>query len=287
MANLEQVWTSLEGLGLNRVEAEVYVTLVQHGPLSGYRVGQLLGRPDANVYKALASLANRRLALEQTGERKTYRATPFPEIVDALRADLESRTELAAAEVGRIAAVAADDWALYHVSTYEHAIGKASALFDDATTSILIDAPAAIVEEFRAPLERAAARGVAVLIKSYTDAGIRGATNAFSDESARTYDRWLVDWLNVVVDASNTIIVYFARDAEHSVLQGVWTESPYLSWTLHSTLFSEITMTCIQAAVERDPHAPIASVMADLVAFPLPAGHASVTKGFRKPRVMP
>ncbi len=126
MTDLEQALASLEALGLSRLEAEVYVTLIQHGPLSGYRIAQLLGRPDANVYKALASLANRRLTLEQTGERKLHRATPFPEIVDGLRADLELRTKLAAAEVGRIAKAAADDWALYHVSTYEQAIVKAN-----------------------------------------------------------------------------------------------------------------------------------------------------------------
>lgn len=43
----------LLAIGLNDLEADVYLLLLQEEALTGYKVGKLLGKPAANVYSTL------------------------------------------------------------------------------------------------------------------------------------------------------------------------------------------------------------------------------------------
>lgn len=60
----------LRQLGLNQLEAEVYAFLLPNEPMTAYAIGTALGKPTANVYKAIEHLA--RLG---AGRRRTSAAS--------------------------------------------------------------------------------------------------------------------------------------------------------------------------------------------------------------------
>ena len=67
----------LHSLGLNRLEAEVYTFLLeQPEPVTAYRAGRALGRPTANVYKAIEALARKGAVVIDEGSTRLCRPSP-------------------------------------------------------------------------------------------------------------------------------------------------------------------------------------------------------------------
>ena len=54
---IEMAMGTLQDLGLNRLEAQVYLATLQCSePMTAYRISQVVGKPAANVYAAVANL---------------------------------------------------------------------------------------------------------------------------------------------------------------------------------------------------------------------------------------
>ena len=82
-------------LGLNQLEAETYLYLLTHDLQTGYRIGQALGKPSANVYKALEALARKGAVMIEEGESRTCRAIPMTEFLSHLEASFhQTATQL-------------------------------------------------------------------------------------------------------------------------------------------------------------------------------------------------
>jgi HTH-type transcriptional regulator, sugar sensing transcriptional regulator len=84
----------LQQLGFNGSEARVYVTLLQHGPLSGYELAKVSGVPRANVYSVLQKLEGRGAVTrldKRAGTR--YAPVPFIELLEKLRQRYEQALE--------------------------------------------------------------------------------------------------------------------------------------------------------------------------------------------------
>ena len=75
---------SLRDLGFNDLEAEVYMFLLPSEPITAYRIGRAIGRPTANVYKAVESLARRGAVVIEEGEQRTCRAVPVVDLTKQL-----------------------------------------------------------------------------------------------------------------------------------------------------------------------------------------------------------
>src|SRR5262245_65667787 len=73
----------LGSLGFGEYEARVYVSLLAHGPLSGYEVSKRSGVPRPNVYPALQRLEERGAVTALAARRGArYAARPAAELLD-------------------------------------------------------------------------------------------------------------------------------------------------------------------------------------------------------------
>ena len=59
MKSKDKIFESLKQLGLNNLEAEVYIHLLTNYPMTAYKVGKGINKPTANVYKAIESLSKK------------------------------------------------------------------------------------------------------------------------------------------------------------------------------------------------------------------------------------
>src|SRR5262245_33241006 len=67
----------VSALGFTELEAATYAYLVQHSPATGYRIAHGIGKPIANTYKAIESLARKgAVVIEQTGNRLCRAVSP-------------------------------------------------------------------------------------------------------------------------------------------------------------------------------------------------------------------
>lgn len=141
----EESVRALVELGLTGLKAEIYTALVQHPPLTGYRLAQVLGKPAANVYKAIESLQAKGAIIVDEGANRVCHAVPAEELPGALERGFRERRERAAVALTELQRVPADD-RVYQLRSREQVMERWRRMLARAERVALLDA-------FPAPLE--------------------------------------------------------------------------------------------------------------------------------------
>lgn len=81
---------ALNKAGFTGQEALIYLTLGQHGELSGYEAAKIAGISRSNAYSALSSLVEKGGAFVIEGKTKKYTATPKEELLQNIRRSFEA-----------------------------------------------------------------------------------------------------------------------------------------------------------------------------------------------------
>lgn len=79
--------------GLTRQEANLYLTLLSHGELSGYEAAKLTGISRSNTYNALAGLVEKGAAYIMEENAVRYTAVPFREFSGNVIRRLQQKQE--------------------------------------------------------------------------------------------------------------------------------------------------------------------------------------------------
>jgi predicted transcriptional regulator len=236
---------TLAALGFTETEAALYCELLRSGPATGYRLAQAVGKAPANIYQALAALAQKGAVLVDETEAKAYRAIAPSELLGALQQGFETRRAEAQAALEALHAPAADD-RIYHLKTLPQVYERARAMIARAREIILCDLFPAPLAELAPSLERAAAQGVTVGALVYAEAQGLAFPTILSGAAAFANARWPGLQLSLVVDASEHLVALVSPDGTR-VLHGIWSDSPYLACLKHSGLASEIRLAASDA----------------------------------------
>jgi hypothetical protein len=232
----------LKEFGFSGLEAETYLTLLRLRRATGYRVGQVLGKPVANVYKALDSLQRKGAVLvDESSKSRVFCPLPITEYLQQQASAFAARRTRLEARLERYAASSIDE-GIFPLETIEQVYDRAARLTREATQVILVDAFPGPLRRIEPDLERAASSGVKVLIRSYGQpADPRTASSAGGTPWVEARQGLPVEWLNVVVDGREHVLALIdAR--EQTVVQAVWSKSRFLSLYLHNGAFCEIVL---------------------------------------------
>ena len=244
----------LRSLGLNGLEAEVYVTLLTHEPMTPYRVGTLLGRATANVYKAVESLSQRGAVLIEEGESRTCRAVPVRQFLRELEREFLSVTREAAAALSQLAPPPVDE-RVYRLQTVPQVIERASEMIETgATTILVIDGFPRLLAEILPSIRRAVRRHVRVYVQAYEPVTISGAHVTVTPVGPEAVGHWRSEQLNVVADGREQLLALVSSDLR-TVYQAIWSQSLYLSCILHAGRVCEQTVQRL-IALRRDRQLP-------------------------------
>jgi sugar-specific transcriptional regulator TrmB len=232
---------ALVELGLTGLEADVYTCLLRERDATGYRVSAALGKPVANTYKALQSLAAKGAIVIGEGRSRICRAVPPSELLGRLERAFDSRKTRAAQALARLPGAPADD-RVYQMRSREQVFERCRLLLDGALHVVLLDVFPGPLTELTSEIEATQKRGVDVYIKTYRTTGVK-ATQVTVDPLGDTVtERWPGEWLNMVADGAGYVHAFLTLDGEH-VHQAVWSESAYLAWVYHSALWSELALS--------------------------------------------
>ena len=250
----EQAIELLRQLGLNQLESEVYVFLLQHPPVTAYRVGKMLGRPTANVYKAIEALSRRGAVLVEEGDNRLCRAVPADEFLHHIKGRFLRTTEGAADTLSKLQRPSFDE-RVYRVETVAGVLDRVRTMLAAAETIALVDAFPRSLEFLRTDIAEAVARGVQIRVEAYGPFEMDGADVVVVDHPEESLTGWGGEQLNVVVDGRQVLIALL--DAELTrVEQAIWSGSPYLSCLLHAGISAELTVLKIRAYVDSAPDSP-------------------------------
>ncbi len=239
---------ALAELGFTALEAEVYLLLLAESPATGYRIAQRLGKPTANVYKALESLEQKGSILVEEGSNRLARAIDPDELLAQADRGFRARRDRAARALAQMR-TATGDQKLYPLRDYDQVFERVRAMLDRAEKLAILDVFPAPFTLLRPSIEAAVARGVDVFLELYERTELKGADIVLSWTPDQTLQRWPGEAIHLVADAREWLIALLAR-GERRVLQAFWSASPFLAATQHTCLVSDYMTMKLRRLIE-------------------------------------
>ncbi|WP_395373789.1 TrmB family transcriptional regulator [Marinicella sp. W31] len=231
----------LQTIGFTHLESEIYVYLQMNGPSTGYAVAKGVGKPTANVYKALASLTSKGGASSSKSDNTTYVAVDWENIISQQQNIFNQNIEKLEESLKKLPKHDVDEQ-VYQVAEFRQIIEHGNALIKKAEYILLADLEPKSIKWFNEELQNAAKRGVEVRVKAYSSEKIDGVfvTNRKNGEEvwAKTNDIAF----HICADGVETVMGMIRSD-EKTVIQAFHTQSVFFSMTVYYALLYGLIIT--------------------------------------------
>jgi len=238
----------LVDLGFTGAEAEVYIFLLSESPASAYRIAQVSGKPAAQTYRALESLARRGAVLVAEDKTRLWRAVPLDACLDNLQRTFFERRARAAEQLRRLPRPSSDH-RVYRLTSPGHVIEQCRALLKSAKQIALIDVFPVPFRDLKDDIEKLVERKVSVAVKLYEDIELDGATlRVVAGDRKEVLDRWIGEQINLVIDGREFLSALLTKDGR-GVHYAFWSANPYLSAMSYNGLICEMTLSLLSEGV--------------------------------------
>lgn len=245
--------TALAQLGFTDLESRAYCELLRHGPASGYRLSQLLGKAAANVYQTLGSLAQKGAVIVSDGVKETRTFSPLPprQLLSILQQSFEQRTQDALEVLEQVHKPTPDE-RVYTIGTVLQVIERARDMLSRAKEIVLFDFFPGIYDLLRPEVDAARARGVTVAGIAYEERHVEAGMPINRESMELVGSRWPGLGLILITDGCEYVIAQLSKDMNR-VLNAVWTDSVFLSCIFHSAVAADIRLVALRS----DPSDPL------------------------------
>lgn len=239
----EESVEALRALGFTGLESEVYTFLVQESPATGYRIAQALGKPAANVYKAIEALEGKETVLAEEGTPRLYRAVPTDELLMRLDRDFQGRRAQAKRALSKLHSSPQDD-RVYPLRSREQVLERARTMLLHSQRLVLMDAFPDPLEALRPDIEATAARGVHVILKVFLPTELPGVEVVPNPRGEDVMAMYPGQWLILIADGAEVLIASLDTDRQ-TIHQAIWSRGAALSWILHASFAAEILLSTL------------------------------------------
>jgi len=197
---------ALTALGFSLNEGRAYAALLQHGPQTGYEVGQRAQVPRSAVYGALRRLVSVGAARSIAGTPERFVASPPDTLLALLRKRFDAQAESLEGAIASLE-VSPEVPDAYSVKGYERVLEEAERLVRTAESKLLLTGWPRELVQLRGALDEAAARGVTITLFSHSalPEGIPGTRFSYGLEE-RALESFWKHRLVVVADDRRTLI---------------------------------------------------------------------------------
>ncbi|KQM79601.1 hypothetical protein ASE90_11220 [Sphingomonas sp. Leaf67] len=238
---------ALTSFGFTELESRLYCELLRTGSASGYRLAQRVGKAAANVYQSLNSLTQKGAVLvsDDLEDTRTYSPVSPQQLMKTLKDSFEERHTDALAKLKAVYTPQNDE-RVYSVQGVQQIFERARTMLASAKEIVLIDFFPEIYDLLREDVEAVRSRGVTVAGIAYRP-GDAGADMPLNKDAAELVSsRWPGLGLIIIADGRQYLVAQLSRDMT-KVLNGVWTDSVFLSCVFHSAVAADIRLVALRA----------------------------------------
>ncbi|MCW3096568.1 MAG: transcriptional regulator, TrmB [Chthonomonadaceae bacterium] len=246
---IEDCVQALTKLGFTPLEAEIYAFLVQESPVTGYRIAQALGKPAANVYKAIEALETKGAVLIDQGANRVCRAVPTDELLSQLDRAFQQRRSQAADALADLRVSEQDD-RVYQLRSREQVFERCRSMLARCKSLALFDIFPDPLEALQPDIEATAARGVRVTLKAFVPVEVPGVDVVLNPRGTDVMANYPGQWIILIIDGAELLIASLNANRK-DVHQAIWTSSVTLSWIFHCSFAAEILMTTLFHHIEK------------------------------------
>jgi len=236
---------SLKQLGLNQLEAEVYLHLLSNKQMTAYKVGKSINKPTANVYKAIDSLSKKGAVLIESNKSKYCKAVAPNEFLSHYEKDILDKTQKLKASLHNLENDF-DDEKTYSIESVPLVFERFETMMAKAKVIAVIDAFPKALDTVLDSIDKAIKRGVEVYIQAYKPVEILGADIATSNIAEKAMDHWNSEQLNLIIDGEE-YLVSLMNNSLTKVIQASWSTNYFMACTLHAGRMHEQTLIKIDA----------------------------------------
>ena len=228
----------LQSLGLNALESDVYTLLLAESePVTAYRIGKKLGKPTANVYKAIDALVRKGAVITDQSEPRLCRPVRAEEFLGHLQKSFTATVDQVRDGLAKLGEPPPDE-RVYHLHSAPLVLERAHAMLRRAERIVVIEAYPSAAAELQGVIQETIDRQVEVYLQLYAPLAIEGGHVVHTYEGEASREHWRSEQLNIALDGRELLLALF-KDPLDEVFQALWTNSLYLSCLLHAGMLRE------------------------------------------------
>ncbi len=239
----EQCVEDIIELGFSRIEAEIFVFLVQRPSATGYQVAKALGRPNSNIYRALDTLQTKGAVLLADGDKRLYRAVAIEELTGQITRRVEEKGQRAVTNIAALSERESDD-RIYSLTTVDQMYASCRRLLEGCEEVAFLDLSPLPLEALRPDIEAAAARGARIGIQVYEGVEIPGVEVVKHPRPAQVREHLPLQAVVLIVDGVRCLLGATDKSGQR-VYSCLWSESVFLSYFMMGYMNSELTLNRI------------------------------------------
>jgi len=238
MHQQEKGISALKALGLTEIEALVYSFLLKKNPETGYGIAQTIGKPVANIYKAIKSLEYKGAVMVEEDTKRLYRPLPLTEFMSLLERQFKDNKESVLQELTRMESIAEDE-RVYQMRSVDQILEQSRAMLKRAEQIVLIDVFPKILRPLISDIQKTAQREIEIIIKAYDSISIPNVEVIIDSRGAKVVKDYPGQWLRIAIDAREHLLAFLSSDIKY-VHQAIWSSSRFLSFLHYCGIRDEI-----------------------------------------------
>lgn len=242
MANISEI---LLDIGLNKLEAEVYIHMLTNKPSTAYKIGRQINKPTANVYKAIESLAKKGAVIIEDNKNKLCKAVSSDEFLNHYQNSIIEKTNSAKDFLANLRNEATDENS-YTIESVPLVFERFKSMMKRCKRIAVVDAFPKALQRVIGSIEDATKRGVEVYVEAYQPTSIKGADVVCAVIGEKALSHWKSQQLNLIIDGEEHLIALMDDNLE-TVKQATWSSNNYMSCILHAGCLREQTIMKIMA----------------------------------------
>lgn len=240
--SIEILKDMLKDIGLNNLESEIYITLVQMPGITGYKIAGLISKAIANTYKALNQLENKGLVVcSESDGSKAYSAIQIDEYLDRLEYEFSEKRKNIVLKMNEIK-TKQTSFGNYNLTDKNQVFERAKTMINNAKNVLLVDVFPKPYDQIKISIDkRIEDKGLDIRLKLYNqdNSDCKNVINAFNGEEIVNESDG--SWLIVCRDSVESLICVFNKDTDE-LIHAVWSTDPFLCLTLYNGLANEFML---------------------------------------------
>jgi len=244
---IEKASEKLCNIGFTQLESEVYLFLLMHSANTGYATAKGIGKPVANVYKAIESLAHKGAIEYSMGDSKLCNAVAWKQLLATQQKNFSDNLDTLSDCLEQLPDQQQDEQ-VYQMHNAKQVLDQAIATINNAEAILLADIDPSALEKLSQPLIEAANRGVEVRVKLYQAAELPGVHITLRQNGEDVYEQTNDIQFNLCADGNAMTIALFTADLS-SVIQAFRSESALMALSLHNKLLYELVLTQLKEVI--------------------------------------
>jgi len=246
LTKFDTIKQKIQDLGFTSYEAMAYVSLLENNPVTRYELGKNSGVPRSAIYNVILKLEKMGAVNAYSSEPETYVPLPPDQLLEYLERQFHDKIEKAREHLKDFENKIIPDH-LWNIVGYNNLILKIKELIEKAEKTLYISVWKTEFRLFKSAIEDAIARGVEVILYSFTEITIEGAESFCYNLAEKDLEKIWGHKIIVIADREELVMGEAAKDENKKT---VWTKNRALIDIALNHIILDITIYGIR--LEKD-----------------------------------